>query len=879
MFEVPREDLLKPFARTPAASLITIEAPAGSGKTTLLRQLREQLSCRGLRQVHVQPGADTDEPDLLQNLLDAIGVSGLSAELELPHRDDAFETFTDRFVQELTSLAGHTFVIVDDFHRYKSASAIKLLTTLAHLEPRPPVTIVVASRAACDIPVSALRLRGRLVELDQRSLKFSEREANALREMAGTGLDKAIWTAFWKKVDGWAVALQLALILLRERKIGISDLLNFSGTQREMASYLSQLIVDGASEQDRALLYTAAAFDSLRPDVTGAVLGRARADRLHDLIATLALPTEIAGKQPGEIRLHGVVSEFLKARAQSKRVDMRALQANAAAFLESSGEWRKAIRYGLSTGDLALAAGIAERGGGWRLVYRGEEGTPRQFRDLAKMPRELYGNYPRTVLGLSVSAAKRGEIDLALDLLEKIAAVADPADLALAAELRLISALMDLYSDRQTSPEAIEQLEKDISKDTEVDAVRLALTQNLLCFCSLQAANFKAAIHYGRLSVAAFRDARSDFGAAHLPLHIGQAEFFGGQMDNARATLQQHSEHCVEELGATADLTLMTQALLSETIIEQGANPPDRAFLREAFIRLGKRDSWFDPLASLLVSQIRLALADGDSTEAEVILSQAEDIAHRRHYHRLLGLVRQLRIEILLKSGQTKDAEQLLGLAAGTKVSSPAYDPVNLRGSPSEALQARLLLDKGAFGEALPLLDALLADPAAARNAQRSIRLSLQKIRTLVAMEDTGKARADLERLALTHRVDLYRLPFVEEGPVLARFMSEHIAGLDPQSLIHRRLAPPSDLIACHYPGARAAPSELVHLTGTEAQVISLLEKGKTNKEIARDLSVTVNTVKFHLSNIFRKLGVSTRTAAITTCREQGLLSAAFGRS
>lgn len=878
MFEVFREDLVKPLVGRPPARLITIEAPAGSGKTTLLRQFCEQLSRRGLRQFHVQPGPDSGDMALMGDLRAAVGVGKGTDELDLPPRDGAFEAFADRFVQALTALPGQSFVIVDDFHRYKSATVIKFLATLLHMEPPPPVTLVIASRATCDIPVSALRLRGGLIELDQRDLMFSEREADTLRAMLDADLDKAVWARFWRKVDGWAVALQLALILLRERKIDISSLIDFSGTQREMAAYLSQLIVDGVPEEDRTLLYTAAAFETLRPDVTAAALGPERAERLHDLIATLALPAEAVGKQTGDLRLHSLVADFLRARAGSEGVDLRGLQAKSADFLETSGEWRKAIRYALATGDTALAAGIAERGGGWRLVYRGEEGTPRQFQDLSKLPRALYGSFPRSVLGLSVSAAKRGEIDLAVDLLDRVTAVADADDQGFAAELRLIRALMDLYSDRQTPPEAVKELEADIAQEAEVDAVRLALTQNLLCFCSLQTANFQAATHYGRLSIATFREAGSDFGAAHLPLHIGQAEFFAGQMDNARVTLQQHVKHCTAELGAAADLTLMSEALLTETVIEQEASPPDKAFLRKAFLRLGNRDSWFDPLASLLVSQVRLALVNGDGSEAEVILSQAEAVAHRRRYHRLLGLVGQLRIEILLKTGQVRDAEHLLGLASNADNAGAAYDPVNLRGSPAAALQARLLLEQGAPAAALPLLSALLQDPATARNAQRSMRLSLQHIRTLVTEDDRDRAGAELDRLALTQRVDLYRFPFIEEGPVLGRFVAGHITELDPRSLTHRRLAPAAELVVQYFPEAGVTTAGKVQFTDTEAQVIALLEKGKTNKEIARDLAVTANTVKFHLSNIFRKLGVNTRTAAITRCREQGLLSATAGR-
>lgn len=260
-------------------------------------------------------------------------------------------------------------------------------------------------------------------------------------------------------------------------------------------------------------------------------------------------------------------------------------------------------------------------------------------------------------------------------------------------------------------------------------------------------------------------------------------------------------------------------------------------------------------------------------------MSQAEGVAHRRQYQRLAGLVDHLRIEVLLKAGQVHEVEQLFALAASMTPGNPAYDPVNLRGSSFAALEARLLLEKGAPDQALKHLDAVLGQPGAAQNVQRSIRLTLQKLRTLVALGDSVMAGAVLNRLALTHRIDFYRLPFVEEGPALAQFVVAHSASLDPQSLTYRRLAPAMQLIADHYPATRPAPwsvsSERVHLTDTETLVMTLLEQGKTNKEIARNLTVTDNTIKYHLGNIFRKLGVKTRTAAITHAREIGLLAAA----
>ena len=61
-------------------------------------------------------------------------------------------------------------------------------------------------------------------------------------------------------------------------------------------------------------------------------------------------------------------------------------------------------------------------------------------------------------------------------------------------------------------------------------------------------------------------------------------------------------------------------------------------------------------------------------------------------------------------------------------------------------------------------------------------------------------------------------------------------------------------------------------LTPRQLTVLSLLASGARNKEVAEQLSLSVNTVKFHIENIYRKLGVQTRTQAMRVALERGLL-------
>ena len=63
-------------------------------------------------------------------------------------------------------------------------------------------------------------------------------------------------------------------------------------------------------------------------------------------------------------------------------------------------------------------------------------------------------------------------------------------------------------------------------------------------------------------------------------------------------------------------------------------------------------------------------------------------------------------------------------------------------------------------------------------------------------------------------------------------------------------------------------------LTERELQILHLLDKDLTNKEIARELVVTPGTVRVHTSNVYRKLRVNNRRAAVTLAKALGLLTA-----
>jgi ATP/maltotriose-dependent transcriptional regulator MalT len=148
---------------------------------------------------------------------------------------------------------------------------------------------------------------------------------------------------------------------------------------------------------------------------------------------------------------------------------------------------------------------------------------------------------------------------------------------------------------------------------------------------------------------------------------------------------------------------------------------------------------------------------------------------------------------------------------------------------------------------------------------------------TTAAMRTTltvDEASAMLERLARKGHLEartqgavvLYGLWEADRSQTAP---AETVAGLEDESVgVLGNEAPAND----RKDGRSSVPPLVEPLTEREKEVFELLASGRTNREIAADLFVTVGTIKAHTSNIYAKLQARNRAEAISRARELGLL-------
>ncbi len=104
-------------------------------------------------------------------------------------------------------------------------------------------------------------------------------------------------------------------------------------------------------------------------------------------------------------------------------------------------------------------------------------------------------------------------------------------------------------------------------------------------------------------------------------------------------------------------------------------------------------------------------------------------------------------------------------------------------------------------------------------------------------------------------------------------FVLKHIDPRDLGAVIRQAIVGAVFQSASVFADASAAKAAEAGLTAKEREVLNLLSAGLSNREMAKELWLSQQTVKFHLSNMYRKLDVKSRTAAIQAAQVRGLIS------
>lgn len=875
---VDRPRLRERLERREQPALTLVSAPAGFGKSTLVAELfadgpatawlsldpRDSEPARFW--TYVVAALRTAEP--------GVG-SGADALLQVPQSE--MESVVATLLNDLQALDHDLVLVLDDYHVIESSEIHETMSFLVdHLPPQ--VHLVIASRADPPLPLARLRARGELLEYRAADLRFSAYEAAAyLNEKMGLAITPEGIEVLEARTEGWIAALQLAALSMQGRDDVTSFITGFAGDDRFILDYLVGEVLERQRADVRGfLLHTSVLHTLTGPlcdTVTGRPGGRAMLEEL-DRANLFIVPLD---DRRTWYRYHHLFADVLRARLLDQEPGLvPELHRRASDWYDANGDRGEAIAHAMAGEHFERAAELIELEAPFLRRTR-QEMTLRRW--LEALPDEVLADRPVLGIGLVGARLATGDATGVEEILQRVEArlavttpppiVFEEEDFArLPAQFSVYRAALALLSGDIDG--TITHAERALELVGPTDHLGQGSTTALLGLAHWTLGDLDRA---RRCYVEAVRCLTA---ADHLPdvlgcsLGLADIQIAQGLLNDAAETFEAGLRLTVEHPGlrGAADMHVG----LAEVLLER--NDLDAAAQHlQACADLGERAGLPQNAYRRCVAAARLRQAHGDLDGALELLDEAEPL-YDTDFSPAVQPVAARKARVQLARGDIDAAARWAaarGLTADDEISYVReFEHLTL----ARVLLARHDLDEDAgrattqsIEPAIRLLDRLLVAAEEGRRSGSAIEVLVLLARARRAGHDGPGATAALEEALARAEPEGYVRLFVDEGPAIASLVRSIASRADADDHDRRVLAAVEPAGPVTPP-----PTGLVEdLSARELDVLRLLRSDLSGPDIARELFISLNTLRTHTKNIYAKLGVNNRREALRRAAELGL--------
>ncbi len=793
-------------------------------------------------------------------------------------------------INELDQIENAFILVLDDYHLIRDQSVHELIAELLH-HPSPSMHLVLIARRDPPLQLTALRAKGQMVEIRTGDLRFTLEETSLfLQQMTGATVDDSVAAILEEKTEGWVTGLRLAALSMRHNKYVARNLAELPTENRYIMDYVVTEILSHHPPAVQAWLLKTSVLDRFSASLcvavcrsdTDAAVGGLKGHDFLDLLENAGLFVIPLDEEQKWFRFHHLFQALLK-RQLKKRLNAEEivkLHQRASAWFDENGYIEEALWHAHEIGDKEAAARLVKN---HRHDMMNQEQWYQLNRWLQKFPPEFIQEHPDLLMAKAWTyqrQARYSELFDIVNVIEQTVSISNKrstdnsilwgevqalksfqyyatgrGDLsetaAREALIRLpahyhsvrgfagliLSGALQMQGDQaQGRRVVLEKLQQEEGSTTNYKTALLAA----LCFPDWIAADLNSLGHSAAQLLKHGQQKR-------LPEAIVLGSFFNGILHYQRNELDLAERFLVSVVGHPRS---------SEWVV-----PSIVTYCQSAF-------------ALSLTYQ-----AMGRAREASQTIVATMDYMLETSNADLLELCQVFRADLALRQGHVTEAD-LWARTHPPLPLTPAY-----RFYTPQLVTPKVLLTRRT-GKSLSEAESLLCRMQDFYGAIHSTRVLIE-ILILQAMvhaaQDNESPALDklAEALALAEPGRFIR-PFLDQGPEMADLLSrleKHRPTLQYAMRIletfenHRNASfgGRSEDFAGSLPSLGNRPM-IEPLTNREIEVLRMLSKGTSNKTIAQRLFISTETVKRHLSTIYRKLEVKNRQQALISAKSIGIL-------
>ena len=867
---VIRRSLIDRVIRIGSPPLTVLQGPAGSGKSTTLQQIHDAFDAQQWTTAWLVLDDADNDPQRFETQLHAMLASARKDDSPPPMPRTPGISLLEWTLAALERFPQLVALFLDDFQSLHDASILLFFRDLLRRLPGR-VHLFIGSRSLPEIGLASLMVAGRATVLRAEDLCFSATESETFfsqSDPSRLASDDVAW--IHRRTEGWPAGLQLFRLALPHSTVrGSRDQLDAHGP-RELAEYLSENVVSMQPQAVREFLLRTSPLRRLSGPLCDAVAGRTGSHEVlrqleHDGLFVSAL--DASGTW---FRYHGLFASHLRDSLVRTDLDAEApLHGLAARWHLTHGSLEEAVYHATEGGDLPLAV---EALNPWttQLIVAAELATAAHWYERVGL--EEVARHPALMIKIAWALVFLRRSVKLRPLLATLRQQRGHGDIALTTDPGVVLSMAALFEDDLPGASALIAHMPEIQRpgSTGFAAFELGAAANLQAFHALGRGDTEMAHRVLVFAQSHNESADAAFSTGYTLAVGGMARLLAAQPRQALRSLRAPAprDRPASAMAAAALAACQIWAAYEVDALD------DVERLAAQFGDQITRGVIPDFIAVALMAISRMHTVRGRPEQAQTTLDALDRIAFDSGWPRLVCMVEWERVRLALLEGNLTRARLI-----AQRIGDPASQGDLRWLAISELMEGHLLgcirlaLHAADSNEASRLLQA--AEPlCATRPLLRIKTLTLQAQLLEQRGQATAARRALLLALELAAPGNCVRA-FLDQGPRLLPMLAQaqralassasHEAEEGLHGFMCRVLrASGLDPVSAAAPVA-LGPSE--PLSEREHDVLRLLCEGASNRDLAERLAVSENTVKFHLKNLYAKLGVGSRSQAIRAAR------------